>query len=172
MIRRIFNKVHNLIKYGYVSLPGNDFSINGKPVTKAHAQIISLGSPRAIAVISPYGLNANLPLKTKVLIWNILGQEDNPVCIGFSQEDRFKDLKPGEVVVGNPKSRAFIKFDKDGNIEINAPGELNIKATKVNIDADETNLGVGGAKIARLGDEVTVNSDIGTITGSGDNTSI
>jgi len=166
MIRRIYNKICNGIKYGYVSLVGNDSA------KRCNAQITSFGSATVMAVISPYGLNANLPLNTKVLIWNVLGQEDNPVCIGFSQADRFDKLEAGEVVVGNPKSRAFIKFDKDGNIEINAPGELNIKATKVNIDAVETNLGVGGAKIARLGDEVTVGSDTGTITGSGDNTSI
>lgn len=71
-----------------------------------------------------------------------------------------------------------ITGNKDLNIIIN--GNCNLKAVKVNVDATETNLGIGGAKIARLGDEVEVEvtsgSSAGTYTGkitsAGVNTSI
>jgi len=160
--------MRNLIKRAYVSNTSKDSE------SYNIIQVTYFGDKTGDAeVINPYGLYTNLPKDIQVLLFSGNSNEENRACIGYSQDDRFKNLDPeGEVVTGNPKSRAFIKFDKNGNIEINAPEEINIKAKKVNIDADETNLGVGGAKIARLGDEVTVNSDIGTITGSGDNTSI
>lgn len=52
-----------------------------------------------------------------------------------------------------------------------------INATTVNVDATITNLGVGGNKIARLGDQVSVTVPehgicLGSITSSGNNTSI
>ena len=50
--------------------------------------------------------------------------------------------------------------------------EVDIVSTTVNIKAPNINLGEGGKPIARLGDEVTVGSSTGTITGSGTATSI
>lgn len=67
-----------------------------------------------------------------------------------------------------------------GNANLITTGDANISAATVNIAAGITNLGEGGAKIARLGDEVEVEitsgSSAGTykgkITSSGVNTSI
>lgn len=60
------------------------------------------------------------------------------------------------------------------SITITSSAAVNINASSVNIDAPITNLGVGGQRIARLGDEVTVNpiTGTGTITSAGVNTSI
>lgn len=67
-----------------------------------------------------------------------------------------------------------------GNVDLITTGDANISAANVNVSAGVTNLGEGGAKIARLGDEVEVEitsgSSAGTykgkITSSGVNTSI
>lgn len=121
---------------------------------------------------------------------------DNPAnSIIFAWRDAIlRKSRPGEkriysVNVNEPdKVAAEIYLRNDGIIEITGESDLNIivngncnlKAAKVNIDAAQTNLGTGGAKIARLGDEVEVEitsgSSAGTYTGkitsSGVNTSI
>ena len=153
----------------------------------------ALGRTANAQRISPYGLYANWPLNTKLVKWNILGQEENKVCLAFSQADRFKNLAEGEVIVGNPKTGSYIKFAGDSKIEIvgtdeieiNASGDVKINVTgdidmtvsgNVDVDATQVNLGVGGNQIARLGDQITVNVGgtdyIGAITSAGTNTSI
>jgi len=173
MLNAICTKLANLIKYAYVSRTIED---NQKV---ALTQASFLGKTANVQVISPYGLSVHLPLKTKLLLFNIQGIEENRAVIGFSQDERFKNLKEGEVIVGSPKTQTYIKFDKDGNIEIIGKGKINVTTTgdidfkcdNFNIDATQVNLGQGGNKIARLGDEVTVGTETGTITGSGNNTS-
>lgn len=67
-----------------------------------------------------------------------------------------------------------------GDADINAGGDVNVNASNVNVDASVTNLGVGGAAIARVGDPVQVEviggssggTHNGTIIGGGNNTSI
>lgn len=66
-----------------------------------------------------------------------------------------------------------------GDSVITVDGDVNLTASNVNVDASETNLGVGGQKIARLGDTVQVVGVMaggatisGTITSGGNNTSI
>ncbi len=121
---------------------------------------------------------------------------ENPAnSIAFAWRDQIlRKSRPGEkriysANVNEPdKVAAEIYLRNDGIIEITGGSDLNIivngncnlKAAKVNIDAAQTNLGTGGAKIARLGDEVEVEitsgSSAGTYTGkitsSGVNTSI
>ena len=121
---------------------------------------------------------------------------ENPAnSIAFVWRDQIlRKSRPGEkriysVNINEPdKVAAEIYLRNDGIIEITGGSDLNIvvngncnlKAAKVNIDAAQTNLGTGGAKIARLGDEVEVEitsgSSAGTYTGkitsSGVNTSI
>jgi hypothetical protein len=164
------SKILNLIKYGQVT---HSIIDNKKyPIT----QISCLGKTANAQVISPYGLCINLPKNAKVINFSVGGQEENRACIGFCQDERFKNLLEGEVVVGSPKFSTYIKFSKDGNIEILSTKDINIKASNVNIDAEKTNLGVGGNQIARLGDSVMVTVEgtpyYGTITSSGVNTSI
>lgn len=174
MLNAIYVKLINLIRYAYVSLSVKDDGV--KSITQASF----LGKTANVQVISPYGLSVHLPFKTKLILFNIQGIEENRAAIGFSQNERFKNLEEGEVVVGNPKSQTYVKFDKDGNIEIigkekitiNTSGNIDLKCENCNVDANQVNLGVGGAKIARLGDQVQIGSDTGTIISAGNNTSI
>lgn len=173
-MKKIFNKICNMIKFGYVSLVGKDDT--DYPILQA----TYLNKTSNVLLITPYGLSSNPPLKTKMLLFNILGSESNKAGIAFSLKNRFKNLKAGEVVVGNIETQSFIKFSENGGIEIesagkiiiNVIGDVDLKANEVNIDATKTNLGTGGARIARLGDAVDVGGNPGTITGAGVNTSI
>lgn len=182
-MKMLYTKIINLVKRAYVSksLPDNKEA----NVT----QVSYFGKAGTSEVVSPYGVYVNLPKDLQVLLFAVQGQEDNRACIGYSQADRFKNLKEGEVLIGNPKTKTFIKFNENGSItidskskiEITSAGELNINVTgavkltasgSVDIDSPQVNLGVGGQKIARLGDQVTVGANIGTITSAGTNTSI
>jgi hypothetical protein len=172
MINCLLAKLRNLLRRGYVSRTVTDDG--DYPL----AQISYLNNVGISERISPYGLDSQLPQDTQVLLFTIQGHETNRACIGYSQDERFKNLDSGEVVVGNPVKQTSIKFDKTGKIIITSDGDIDITATgkNVNIDAAQTNLGSGGNAIARLGDEVTVNVGgtdyIGTITSAGNNTSI
>lgn len=167
MYKKIYNKIKNLIKFGYVSLETTDSG--DYPV----AQVTYFGKTLPVEIITPYGLYVNLPENTKVVLWNINANEENQVAIGFSQQDRFKNLESGEVLVGNPKTGSYIKLKANGSIEIESKDKIDITVNgEVDIDAAKINLGSGGARIARLGDEVTVGSNTGTITGAGVNTSL
>lgn len=167
IIKNLDVKLRNLIKRGYVSYFIKDENLH------AIAQITYFGKTSNAEIISPYGLSVGLPEETNLIIFNIQGKEENKACIGYSQHDRFLNLKQGEVVIGSPKTKSYIKFKEDGTIEIDSKGTINIKVNgDVNIDATKVNLGVGGAKIARLGDEVTVGMAKGAITSAGENTSI
>jgi hypothetical protein len=180
-------KVMNLITYGVVSAVSTDTT--DYPIM----QISYMGRTANAARISPYGLCSNPPLKAKVVHWNVLAQEENKVGFAFSQQNRFKPLKAGEVVVGNPTSQSYIKFHEDGTIEIvsakkvlltgaddmevTIAGDVKLTASgNVDVDATQVNLGVGGAQIARLGDNVTTiiggTPEVGTITSAGINTSL
>ncbi len=182
-MKSLYTKILNLIKRGYVSRRIADDK------NAALAQVTYLGKTGISEVINPYGLYSNLPENIPVVVFSVQSQEDNRACIGYSQAERFKNLNAGEVVVGNPKTNSFVKFDENGNIEIESNQKINIKSADnveldvtgdvnltvtgdVNVDAQQVNLGVGGEPIARLGDQVTVAGNTGTITSAGTNTSI
>jgi phage gp45-like len=106
--------IRNIVKRAYVSNSTDD---SGDYPTIQ----ISYLSPLKTAIaerISPYGLYTNLPKDIQVLVFSVQGNEENKACIGYSQTDRFKNLKEGEVLIGNPQTQCFVKFDKDGNIDI------------------------------------------------------
>ena len=179
LIKRNYLKLKNIIKLGLVteSVPDTG-KINLAKVTYEGK------TPRDMPVISPYGLFVNLPPDTLGLILCPNGNEANAVCIGFCADERLKDIASGEVAIGNPLTKSKIHFLADGKIRIEASnnadieiitgGDVKVTANNVNIDAQKVNLGVGGNRIARLGDTVHVNTSTGdgTITSAGENTSI
>lgn len=179
----LYTKILNMVKRAFVSISLPDDKASGA------VQVSYFGKAGISEVLSPYGLSVRLPDNIQVLLFAVQSQENNRICIGYSQKDRFKNLEKGEVVTGNPQTRSFIKFDKDGNITIDSKAEINItsankvtidvtgtvdlKATgDVTVDSPKVNLGVGGLPIARLGDAVMVGGTPGTITSAGVNTSL
>jgi len=192
MIKNLRYKVKSLILRGYIDVATTDEGFY--PVMS----ISYLGKPNVLAErVNPYGLYTNPPIDLQVLKFSVFGHEGNLAGIAYSQNTRFKNLKEGEVLIGNEKTQAYIKLTESGNIEIkttaivkllastietdadislNVNGNVNVNSGTgtVNIEASHINLGVGGNDIARRGDAVQVNTGtgIGTITGGGVNTSI
>lgn len=105
------------------------------------AQVDYMGKVCDVEIITPYGLYSNTPKDGVAIIWNVQGQEENRVGISNTPKTRFKDLKPGEVVVGSPQTLSNAKFFTDGKIVITGKGNsiVTIDASgNVSITTDGT----------------------------------
>jgi len=171
----MLNRLINLIKRGRVSRTDNDS--RKLPIQ----QCAYMGDTAEFMALFPYGMHANLPDGALVTLFSVNGQEQNLVGIGESSEDRIKGKESAEVEFYHPKTKTRILFKNNDDLDIQVgTGNVNLTANNVNIDAAQTNLGVGGPDIARVGDTVEVNvgsgSSAGTWTGAittgGVNTSI
>lgn len=126
MIGDALNRITNIIKRAFITLAGGD---NDKFQT---TQINYLGKVADMEVIYPYGLCGNPPAGSLVLLFNVQGQEENKAGIANLPNQRFKNLKPGEVVLGNYLTGSYIKFLENGDIEMFAKsGKINIVNTNV-----------------------------------------
>lgn len=155
-------KLFNMIKRAVVSNPGKD---DGEfPIT----QVTYLGKVSDIEAIFPYGMAANLPKDSLVLMFNILGQEENKAGIGYRHDLRPKNLKEGEVVFGNFLAGTQFLFDADGNIigtgDIQHTGDMELTGN-LDMTGDATITG----DVDIIGDlDITGNVTIsGTLTVAG-----
>lgn len=98
-----------------------------------------------------------LPINTKN---NINSYEENKLVIDYNGNSISID------------SSGNINIDSSNDLNITSSGDVTINCNTAQINASETHLGSGGQPIARVGDQVTVGSDVGTITSGGTNTSI
>lgn len=114
----ILNKIKNLIKFAIVTLSGNDSGDYNQ------SQVSYFGKTKQTFILFPYGLDAKLPKDSLVMLFNIMGQEENTAGIGTKPDIRFKNLQEGEVVVGNPVKQTKVYFKSDGTIEIT--GDTNV----------------------------------------------
>lgn len=112
-------KLRNMIKRAFVTNPGKDDK--EFPVT----QVSALGKVSDMEMLFPYGLSANLPKDSIVLLLSVQGDESNQAGIGYRHDLRPKNLKEGEVEVGNFLQGTSIKFDVDGNIHITGTVYIN-----------------------------------------------
>ena len=160
-------------KRGYITRPSTDKDKYHTAQASYHGQVAD------IEVITPYGVYSTLPLDSQVLVWNVNGVEENRVAIGNTPPVRFKNLKPGEVVVGSPQtlSNAFFKTDgsiiitgknnavvtisPEGNITIAAGGTLAITSV------GEMNITAGGT-MALVAPLITLNGTGNNVSDSGD----
>lgn len=157
----------------------------------ATQQVSYLGKTADAFMVFPYGVHANVTPDSLALMFAIQDHAANRAAIAWDAKKRPK-LAEGEVALYHPPTDAFIIWRQSGdldietgegggaNININCK-QANVTASEsVNVDSPVTNLGVGGEKIARLGDEVEVEITsgsssgtwTGTITSAGVNTSI
>lgn len=171
-----------------------------EPQQFAVQQITYQGKVADSAVVFPYGIHANLPVDSLGLMFAVGDTTEDRAVIGYNPKVR-PTLLEGEVSFYHPPTGSFITWKESGDLDIlvgeegggnvtitctdanvtasgdvnvTASGDVDVTATNVNIDATTTNLGVGGAAIARVGDPVSVDSGThaGTITAGGLNTSI
>lgn len=137
----------NLIKRAVVSRKTAD--IGQVPISQ-----VSWNEKAAnVEVISPYGLYSNLPTDSLVLMLNVNGQEENKAAIGYKPKERFKNLKEGEIYVGNQVTGSVIKFLTNGDIDITAVNDQIINITgdsTVTVGGDVT-LNVTGDVTATIG---------------------
>jgi hypothetical protein len=98
----------NMIKRATVSLPGDDSG------NVANTQVTYLGRTAQVEVIYPYGTAGKAPKDSSSVMLNIQAQEENRVIIEYRPVDRFKNLKPGEYVVGNQLTGSNVLFREDG----------------------------------------------------------
>ncbi len=151
----MISKIVNMIKKATIK---NLFSDN------QNAQIVQIQYLNKTAVselINVYGISSLPPIGAQFVAFNLGGEEGNKFGFAYSPQNRFKDLKEGEVVVGNVKTGSSVKFNADGSISVSANGDINISGSDVIINGGKITLngdcelgGPGGLPIARLGDAV------------------
>lgn len=143
----VLNKIRAMFKFGYVSNIGDDSEDLPKSQYTYHEQ------SKDIVTIYPYGFCANAPADNLAVVAN-MGTTDQKIAFTASGKDRFKNLKGGEVVVGNFVTGDFVKFNAEQKIEVVSSGSVDITAPAINVN--------GGTTIAG---DVTV---FGGLTVSGD----
>ena len=75
-----------------------------------------------------YGIHGSPPVDTPCLLLVVNNDEANRFIIPLSAPTRKRNLEEGEFECGNFKVGSTIKFDKDGNITIEAVNDINIEA--------------------------------------------
>ena len=131
-IQKIQNRISNLVKTAYVTLPDND--LGDYPT----AQISYYGKVAYTQMVYPYGLEANAPTNTLMKLISNMGQEENTCAINYTAKERFKGKLPGEVVVGSPQTRSFIKFVVNGDINQASKANINASAQQdINVTAQQ-----------------------------------
>ena len=144
----ILTFIKNLIKRGTVSRKtedSGDYSI---------AQIKWMSKKVGnVEVLHPYGMSSYAPVGSLALMFNIMGQEANRAAIVNDPKRRFKDLKEGEVAIGNFLTRSYVKFLENGDIEIVTTNNQNITVT------GDSNLTVAGSANITSTGNATITSD-------------
>lgn len=145
--------IRSMIKRGLVTL--NPADMGQYPVVQVRWS--SNDTANNVHVITPYGYYSVAPVGALATMFNVMGQEENRLAIVDDPKGRFKGLKPGEAVVGSPKTGSKVHFKENGDIEVTGKANQNINIT------GDVNLTVGG----NVNIIVTGNS---TITTTGDST--
>jgi hypothetical protein len=167
MIGDILNRIAGMVKRAYVTLVGDD---SGRYQT---TQIGYLGKTADMEVIYPYGLCGNPPKNSLVLLFNVQGMEENRAGIANLLSERFKNLKEGEVAIGNYLTKSVIKFLENGDIEIHGTNDERVTIDRncnININGN-CDISVNGTTTLSCPGGTTINSDVhvnGTVTISED----
>lgn len=146
----ILNKFKNIIKIAYISLNNTDDS------TDRHINTISsYGGQYNTMAVYPYGISANAPANTsQTLTFSIQDSKGVTASIPFNQTERFKNLEPNEVKIGNFIQKNNIFFDINGNVIIESTNNGN---AKIELNGDNIKLYYGNATLI-LNDSELVSS--------------
>ncbi len=94
-----------------------------------------------IEVITPYGFDHNPPEGCWILTLPVNCSNENLTGIADNPLTRFKNLKRGEVVIWNPTTGSYFKFNADGSLAINSIAATTITSTgSVNLTAPTVNV--------------------------------
>lgn len=108
------NMVKNIIRWGQKTLPDNDSYVD------KIGQGQSLGKNIEYVVCYPYGMSANAPVDSTLLVLSPGGNSKQNAALEMMPENRPRDLKEWESIFGNFKTKCFLKFDEDGNMILKA----------------------------------------------------
>lgn len=126
------------IKQAFSSDPGNDSA----PYPRGKCGYC--GKTADFVKLYPYGLSANEPAGSFVLLINSQGQEAVKFGIPSAMKQRLKNLSQGEVALYNSETGVYVFLKADGTVEINADtlidGDLHVTGD-VQIDG---NTAIGG----------------------------
>jgi phage baseplate assembly protein gpV len=153
-MQQVKNFVTNIIKRCFITKAGAD---NQQfPVS----QISYLEKTSDCEIVMPYGLYGNPPANSMGILFHPFGEEQNRMGIFNVTGSRFKNLKEGEVVAGNPLTLSNIKFDKDGNVTITVKNNLQIT-----VDVDN-NITISGSYNLNAATDATIESPIINLVGN------
>lgn len=101
---------------------------------------------RRVLLLSPYGIWGLVPGGSLATVFNINAAESNQGAVANDYPSRpVKNKKPGEVVVGNSLTAAYILFREDGGMDIRATGSVDLTADgDVNVIAPNVNVTATG----------------------------
>ncbi len=151
----------NDIKLAAISLPGKDDK------EFPDSQITFFGTTADCVPVYPYGMHANAPVDSYMILFSLNGQAENKAGIAFNPDLRKKNLKSGEVVHGNFVTGSTVFYDEDGNIIVNCEEDeiVTIKgASTVNI-AGNAAITVGGEATIDVIGNTTLTTPLATIDG-------
>lgn len=168
-MKDVINNITGMIKRAYITLVGSD---KDKFQT---TQVNYLDKTADIEVIYPYGLCGNPPKNSIVLLFNVQAQEENRAGICNLPNKRFKDLKEGEVVVGNYLTGSYVKFLENGDVKLLSKNKYTIiveESADIEVE-NNANIKVKG-KTTLTSNQTEINSPTtinGNLTVNGDITS-
>jgi phage gp45-like len=81
--------------------------------------ITTLGKTQKVLSFKPYGLMSSPPVDSIVGVWSQQGQESNGIGLADDPKNRpIKNMKTGEVALGNYITGNFVYFDEDGSTQV------------------------------------------------------
>jgi phage gp45-like len=136
----MYQKLRSLIKRCYVT------SVSDDSANYPTAKVSYLEKETTVEHLTPYGIYSNPPENSIGVVFLIAADEDNRFAIVNRPDIRFKNLKKGEVAVGNPLTLSHIKFDENGDITIIGKNNLNVTIEgNVNVIAPSISFSNGGS---------------------------
>lgn len=108
----LLNKIVSLIKIAVTK----NVMVDDKQFPFVQARY--MGKLNDIWYVTPYGLYSSPPIGSLGLIFNIQAQEQNRAGIFNVNIRRFKNLKEGEVTLGNVLTRSRVEFRENGEVFI------------------------------------------------------
>lgn len=146
MIKELYSRLQNLVKFGRVTLSNLDTG------NIPRAQVVYNEKTKDVMLITPYGFHCIPPKDSLTVQFNVKADEEKQVAIATKPDIRPKLTAEGECVYGNFVIGSIVKFKADGTIEItckknevvtilgdatvNVSGTCNLTAPTTNITGD------------------------------------
>ena len=145
-MRSVIQKIVSLFKVASVTASNDAPDLRG-------GTFFYLGKSINGTLWTPYGFIHNPPDGSFALVWSQNGHESNAIGIADAPQLRpLRNLAKGECAVVNYLTGAYFYLKENGDIEIDAPSNINVDLT-------------GAATFNTSGATVTIDSSGVTVTG-------